>query len=52
LIRPLEVLNDMQGIAFCRSPPLWAMGVAHTLQAFAHGGGSYKDKETTGPVKP
>jgi hypothetical protein len=44
LIRPLEVLNGMQRIAFCRSPPLWAMGVAHALQAIAHGVGSYKDQ--------
>ena len=34
----------MQGIAFCRSPPLWAMAVEHALQAFAHIMGSCKDK--------
>jgi hypothetical protein len=44
LIRTLEVLNPMQEMAFCRSPPLWAMGVAHALQAFAHRVGSYKDQ--------
>ena len=27
-----------------RSPPLWAMGMAHTLQNIAHKVGSYKNK--------
>jgi hypothetical protein len=31
-------------LLFSRSLPLWAMGVAHTLQAFVHGVGSHKDK--------
>jgi hypothetical protein len=45
LIDPaLEVLSCLQGIAFFWSPPLWAMGLAHTLQALAHGVGSHKDK--------
>jgi Cu/Ag efflux protein CusF len=30
---------------FCRSPPLWAMGVAHALQAIAHRVGSYKNNK-------
>ena len=43
LIRPLEDLNSRQGIAvFGRSPPLWAMGVAHALQTIANRVGSHK----------
>jgi hypothetical protein len=42
-IRPLEVLNNIQDKVFCRSPPLWAMDVAHALQAISHGLGSYRD---------
>ena len=43
MIRILEALNNRQGIIFCRSPPLWAMGVEHALQTIAHRAGSYKD---------
>jgi hypothetical protein len=31
---------------FCRSPPLWAMGVEHALKTIAHRVGSYKDKNS------
>ena len=34
----------MQRIAFLQEPTLWAMGVEHALQAFAHPVGSYKNK--------
>jgi hypothetical protein len=33
--------------AFCGSPPLWAMGVAHALKTIAHRVGSYEDKIAT-----
>ncbi len=45
MICSLEVLNNRQGIVFCRSPPLWAMGVDHALQTIAHRVGSYKDNK-------
>ena len=30
---------------FCRSPPLWAIGVAHALKTIAHRVGSYKNNK-------
>jgi hypothetical protein len=38
----LSVVNNNQGMAFCRSPPLWAMACLGGLDAIAHGVGSHK----------
>ncbi|WP_228768249.1 hypothetical protein [Limnohabitans sp. DM1] len=45
-IHQQKSLTIFKGRFFCRSPPLWAMGVEHALKTIAHRVGAYKDKNS------